>query len=45
MVDSAKFGGIQAAVVELKDSFIATVDDEVEREQFARPWPYQDVDK
>jgi hypothetical protein len=45
MVDSAEFDRIQTAVAELRDEFIESADDEAEREQFARLWPYQDVYK
>jgi hypothetical protein len=45
MVDSAEFDRIQTAVVELRDEFIESADDDAEREQFARLWPYQDVYK
>jgi hypothetical protein len=45
MVDSAEFDRIQTAVAELRDEFIESADDDAEREQFARLWPYQDVYK
>jgi hypothetical protein len=36
---------IQTAMAELRDEFIESADDDAEREQFARLWPYQDVYK
>lgn len=44
MVDPAEFDQVRTAVMELRDSFIGSADDEVERELFARLWPYQGAD-
>lgn len=44
MVDPAEFDQIRAAVMELRDSFIESGDDEAERELFAKLWPYRDTD-
>jgi hypothetical protein len=43
MVDSAEFDRIRTAVMELRESFIGSADNDAESEQFARLWPYQDV--
>ncbi|KIM97540.1 hypothetical protein OIDMADRAFT_204366 [Oidiodendron maius Zn] len=45
MVDPAEFDQVRTAIMELRESFIESADDEAERELFARLWPYQDADR
>jgi hypothetical protein len=44
MIDPTKFDRIRTAVAELRDSFIEGTDNKVERELFAKLWPYQDAE-
>ena len=44
MVDPAEYDQVRDAVMELRDSFVESADNEVDRELFARLWPYRDTD-
>jgi hypothetical protein len=44
MVDPAGFDQVRIAVMELRDLFIESGNDEAERELFAKLWPYRDAD-
>lgn len=44
MVDPADFDRVRTAVREMRDSFIESIDNEAEKELYARLWPYQDTE-
>jgi hypothetical protein len=45
LIDPAESDQAWIAVMEIRDSFMESADDELERELFARLWPYQNVDR